>query len=62
MVLPKDLRDKAKIQPGDKFVAISWEKGGVICCFWQNKADSLAEEIRDLLDPMIQDLSKVESK
>ena len=62
MVLPKDLREKANIQPGDKLAVISWEKEGEICCFTLIKADSLAGGIRDFLGPMKQDLSKKETK
>jgi antitoxin PrlF len=62
MVLPKELREKANIQPGDKLAVISWEKEGAICCFLLIKADSLAEGIRDFLGPMIQGLSKTETK
>ena len=58
MVLPKDLREKADIKPGDKLAVISWEKGGATCCFTLIKADSLAGGIRDFLGPMMQDLSK----
>jgi len=44
MVLPKDLREKADIKPGDKLAVISWEKDGATCCFTLIKADSLAGE------------------
>jgi antitoxin PrlF len=62
MVLPKDLREKAGIKPGDKLAVISWEKEGAVCCFTLIKADSLAGGIRDLLGPMMQDLSAGETK
>jgi AbrB family looped-hinge helix DNA binding protein len=62
MVLPKDLREKADIKPGDKLAVISWEKDGATCCFTLIKADSLAGGIRDFLGPMLQDLSKTETK
>ncbi len=62
MVLPKDLREKANIKPGDKLAVISWEKEGAFCCFTLIKADSLAGGIRDFLSPMMQDLSKTETK
>jgi AbrB family looped-hinge helix DNA binding protein len=62
MVLPKDLREKANIKPGDKLAVISWEKDGATCCFTLIKADSLAGGIRDFLGPMMQDLSKTETK
>lgn len=62
MVLPKDLREKAGIKPGDKLAVISWEREGAVCCFTLIKADSLAGGIRDLLGPMMQDLSAGETK
>jgi antitoxin PrlF len=62
MVLPKDLREKANIKPGDKLAVISWEKEGAVSCFTLIKADSLAGGIRDFLGPMMQDLSKTETK
>jgi AbrB family looped-hinge helix DNA binding protein len=62
MVLPKDLREKANLKPGDKLAVISWEKDGATCCFTLIKADSLAGGIRDFLGPMMQDLSRTETK
>ena len=62
MVLPKDLREKANIKPGDKLAVISWEKDGATCCFTLIKADSLSGGIRDFLGPMMQDLSRTETK
>ena len=62
MVLPKDLREKANIKPGDKLAVISWEKDGATCCFTLIKADSLAGGIRDFLGPMMQELSKSQTK
>jgi len=62
MVLPKDLREKANIKPGDKLAVISWERDGATCCFTLIKAESLAGGIRDFLGPMMQDLSKTEMK
>jgi len=56
MVLPKDLRDKAGIKPGDKLAVISWEREGSICCFTLIKADSLAGGIKDFLGPIMQDM------
>jgi AbrB family looped-hinge helix DNA binding protein len=62
MILPKELREKANICAGDKLAIISWEKEGAVCCFTLIKADSLAGGIRDFLGPMMQDLSKKETK
>jgi len=57
MVLPKELRDKANIKAGDKLAAVSWDKGGEICCIYLIKAEYLAEHVRDFLGPMMKDMS-----
>ncbi len=40
MVLPKDVREKAGIRPGDKLALITWEKDGEVCCLALMKAGS----------------------
>ncbi len=52
MVFPKDLRSKAGIQPGDKFMVTSMKKGEKICCFFLIKID----EMNDFVTNFIQDL------
>lgn len=56
MVLPKTMRDKANIQPGDKLVLIGWEKDGQVCCITMIKAESLAGMVKGLLGPMMKDI------
>ena len=56
MVLPKDLREKAKIQPGDKLALISWEKEGEICCLALIKSEYLVEHVKDFLGPVMKDM------
>jgi bifunctional DNA-binding transcriptional regulator/antitoxin component of YhaV-PrlF toxin-antitoxin module len=56
MVLPKELRDKAKIRAGDKLALISWDKGGEICCLYLIKTEQLAESVRDFLGPMAREV------
>lgn len=53
MVLPKELRDRAKIGTGDKLALISWEKDGQLCCFTLVKADFLADKVKDFLEPIM---------
>ena len=53
MVLPKELRERAKIAAGDKFALISWEKDGQLCCFTLVKADFLADRVKDFLEPIM---------
>ena len=52
MVLPKELRDKAKIKAGDKFALVSWDKDGEVCCLYLIKTDYLAETVKGFLGPM----------
>ena len=56
MVLPKELRDKAKIHSGDKLALVSWEKEGEICCLYLIKTEHLAERVKDFLGPMMKDI------
>jgi len=57
MVLPKELRDKAKIKAGDKLALITWEKDGEVCCLSLIKADYLAAGVREFLGPVMRDIS-----
>ena len=56
MVLPKEARDKADIQAGDKLAVISWEKGGQVCCLSLIKAESLTEMVKGMLGPLMSDI------
>ncbi len=56
MVLPKDLRDRAGISPGDKLALISWEKDGSVCCLTLIKAELLASGVRDFIGPLMKDI------
>jgi AbrB family looped-hinge helix DNA binding protein len=56
MVLPKELRDKAKIGAGEKLALISWDKGGEICCLYLIKTEHLAESVKGFLGPMAREV------
>jgi len=57
MVLPKEIREKAGIKPGDKIAIVSWEKDGKICCISLLKADDFKGMVRDMLGPMMKDMA-----
>jgi AbrB family looped-hinge helix DNA binding protein len=57
MVLPKELREKAKIRTGEKLALISWEKDGEVCCVSLIKAQDLMGMVKGLLGPMMKDLA-----
>lgn len=56
MVLPKELREKAKICPGDKLVVIAMEKEGKFCCLSLIKAEDFEEMVKSLLSPVIEEI------
>ncbi|MFB0566057.1 MAG: HgcAB-associated protein HgcC [Candidatus Aminicenantaceae bacterium] len=57
MVLPKEIREKAKILPGEKLAVISWEKEGKVCCISLIKTEDFTGMVKGLLAPMIKDIS-----
>ncbi len=58
MVLPKEIRERANIKPGDKMAIVVWEKGGKVCCINLIKADEFAGMVKDLLSPMMEEMAK----
>lgn len=58
MVLPKEIREKANIKPGDKMAVVVWERAGKICCINLIKADEFTGMVKDLLSPMMAGMSK----
>lgn len=58
MVLPKDLREKAKIKPGDKLAVVSMERNGKVCCLSLIKADELEDMVKSMLGPVMDEVLK----
>jgi len=56
MVLPKEIRDKAKIGAGDKLAVMSWEKNGKVCCISLIKTEDLTVMAKDMLGPMMKEI------
>lgn len=56
MVLPKEIRDRAKIQAGDKLAVVSWEKDGEVCCISLVKTDAITGMVKNMLGPMMKDI------
>lgn len=55
IVLPKDLREKAKLAPNDKLAVIGCERDGEICCFVIIKVEALGGQVKNLLVPILKD-------
>jgi|TARA_Y100000310_G_C20323353_1_gene641818 AbrB family looped-hinge helix DNA binding protein len=56
MVLPKELREKANICPGDKLAVTSWEKDGKVCCISLIKAEELTGMVKRTLGPVMKEV------
>ena len=56
MVLPKEVRARCGLGPGDKMALISWERDGRICCLSMIRADELTEMVKDRLGPLLGDM------
>ena len=54
MVLPKELRQRAGIGPGDKIALVAFEDQGDLCCISFFKVDDLSGMVREKLAPMMQ--------
>ena len=57
MVLPKELREKAGIKPGDKLALVTWEQDGKICCISLIKANAFTGMVKGILGPMMKEIS-----
>ncbi len=53
MVLPKDLRNRAGIEAGQKLAVVGFEEDDEICCISLFKVDDLAGMVKDRLGPIM---------
>ena len=60
IVLPKDLREKAKIKPNDKLAVINFQRGSEVCCIVMLKVDDLENTVKDLLEPVFKNVFQSE--
>jgi antitoxin PrlF len=58
MVLPKEIRERTKIRPGDKLAVLSLEKNGKICCLSLIKVEELEGMVKTMLGPVMNDVFK----
>ena len=56
IVLPKEVRDKAEIKAGDKFLLVSSESEGKLCCLFLVKAEEFAETVKGMLGPVAKEI------
>jgi antitoxin PrlF len=56
MVLPKELRERANIAPGDKLALVSCEKEGSVCCIVMLKTEQFSQMVKSTLGPILKDI------
>ncbi|HUT00790.1 MAG TPA: HgcAB-associated protein [Candidatus Thermoplasmatota archaeon] len=56
MVLPKELRQKAHINAGDKLAAVAMEKDGKICCLSLIKVNEIEPMVKKMLGPIMKEI------
>ena len=56
MVLPKDIRDKLGISPGDKLAITSWAQDGRIVCLSVTRAEDLTEMVKAAIGPVMRNV------
>ena len=49
IVLPKDLRERARLNSGDKLAIVAFERENAFCCFVMVKAEALGGTVKDML-------------
>ncbi len=56
MVLPKGVREKMDVKPGDKLSLVSLSCGGKVSCLALVKAEDLSQMASNFLGPVLKDL------
>ena len=58
MVLPKEIREKASIQAGDKLALVSWEQTNDIRFIALIKVKDLNKLVQQMLEPVLKETGK----
>lgn len=53
MVLPKEVRARAGIRPGEKLVLVVWERKGEVCCMALIRTHTLQGLVKEILGPVL---------
>jgi antitoxin PrlF len=58
VVLPKDLRERAQLNPNDKIAIIGVERDDKVCCLVMLKAEALGNTVKNMLGPIFEQALK----
>jgi AbrB family looped-hinge helix DNA binding protein len=54
-VLPKSIRDKFGLRPGDKLAVVIKERDGKACCLYMFRAEDLMVTVKDRFGPLLEE-------
>lgn len=58
MVLPKEIRKKYGLEPGDKLALVTRERDGKVCCIYMFKTEELLSTAKEKMGPLLDDVVK----
>ena len=56
IVIPKEVRESARMGAGDRLALVSCMKDGDVCCVMLIHADQLTSMVRSVLSPVMKDI------
>lgn len=56
ILLPKEIRDRAGIGPGDKLAVVGFEDQGALCCISLFKVEDLTDMVKTRMQPLMMNL------
>lgn len=56
MVLPKEVRERAGIKPGEKLAVVLMERDQSVCCITLIKVGELTDMVKDMLGPVMKEV------
>jgi len=60
ILLPKVLRERARLNPGDKLAIVAMERDNTFCCFVMVKTEALGVTVKNMLGTLIENTSSGE--
>lgn len=55
IVLPKDLRERARLSPGAKLAIAALESKGTVCCFVMVKVEALGDTVKNMVGEIFEE-------
>jgi len=56
MVLPKEIREKMQLKPGDKLALVTWGKAQKVCCVSMIPVKELTDLVKGVLGPVAKEI------